>query len=233
MPVEDLGIGAVALVSASSGEAKALRTLAELAVGQVPGCAAAHVTLWRDGEVAALAATHPDAAELAGVDVIAGPQGAAVRDGRSVHCTDTLTEDRWPHWTAAALRRGVRCCVLLAREAPPMTLVLALLGVEPGALDGDSVPAGEALVRIGAAALGNALAYGAAQRTAAQLQDSVAARAVTDRAVGILMHALGCDADAAFARLRAESQRRHLKVTEIAARVIAAQAAGDPIPRKR
>jgi hypothetical protein len=231
LPVEDLGGGAVALVSLSSGEAKALSTLAELAVGQVPGCAAAHVTLWRDGEVAALAATHPDAAELAGVDILAGPQAAAKR-GPAVHCADTLTDDRWPEWTAAALRRGVRCCVFLAREFPPMTLVLALLGVQPHALDQDCVPAGEALVRIGGAALGNALAYGAAQRTATQLQDSVAARAVTDRAVGILMHAFGCDVDAALARLRAESQRQHVKVTEIAARVIAAQAAGDPV-RKR
>jgi hypothetical protein len=122
--------------------------------------------------------------------------------------------------------------VFLARELAPLTLVLAMLGVQPGALDVDSVPAGEALVRIGGAALGNALAYGAAQRTATQLQDSVAARAVTDRAVGILMHALGCDADAALAWLRGESQRRHLKVTEIAARVIAAQAAGDPVRRR-
>lgn len=232
MPVEDLGSGAAALVSLSSGEAKALSTLAELAVGQVPGCAAAHVTLWRDGEVAALAATHPDAAELAGVDVFTGPQGAAVRDARAVYCADTLTDDRWPEWTAAALRRGVRCGVFLAREFSPMTLVLALLGVQPEALDGDSVPAGEALLRIGGAALGNALAYGAAQRTATQLQDSMAARAVTDRAVGILMHTLGCDAEAALAWLRGESQRRHMKVTEIAARVIAAQAAGEPV-RKR
>lgn len=228
MPVEDLPGGAVALVSLSSGEAKALSTLAELAVGQVPGCAAAHVTLWRDGEVTALAATHPDAAELAGVGILAGPQAAAVRGGKAVHCADTLTDDRWPEWTTAALRRGVRCCVFLARDFPPMTLVLALLGVRPSALDGDSVPAGEALVQIGGAALGNALAYGAAQRTATQLQDSVAARAVTDRATGILMHALGCDADTALARLRAESQRRHVKVTEIAARVIAAQASDGP-----
>lgn len=232
MPVEDLGSGAVALVSLSSGEARALNTLAELAVGQVPGCAAAYVTLSRGDDVSALAATHPDAAELAGVGVPAGPQAAALRGGKAVYCADTLTDERWPAWSAAALGRGVRCGVFLAREFPPMTLVLALLGVRPRALGGDSVPAAEALIRIGGAALGNALAYGAAQRTATQLQDSVAARAVTDRAVGILMHALGCDADTALARLRSESQRRHVKVTEIAARIIAAQAAGDPI-RKR
>jgi AmiR/NasT family two-component response regulator len=36
------------------------------------------------------------------------------------------------------------------------------------------------------------------------------------------MHALGCDADDALRRLRQESQRRHIKVTEVAAAVVAA-----------
>jgi hypothetical protein len=36
------------------------------------------------------------------------------------------------------------------------------------------------------------------------------------------MHALGCDAADALRRLRKESQRRHVKVTEVAADVVAA-----------
>jgi AmiR/NasT family two-component response regulator len=36
------------------------------------------------------------------------------------------------------------------------------------------------------------------------------------------MHALGCDAAAAHTRLRQESQRRHVKVTEVATEVVAA-----------
>jgi AmiR/NasT family two-component response regulator len=47
------------------------------------------------------------------------------------------------------------------------------------------------------------------------------ARSVVDQAKGILMHALGCDADDALQRLRQESQRRHVKVTEVAAEVVA------------
>jgi AmiR/NasT family two-component response regulator len=56
--------------------------------------------------------------------------------------------------------------------------------------------------------------------------DSVAARAVTDQAKGILMHALGCDADEALRYLRRESQRRHVKVTEVAAQVLATHGSG-------
>jgi AmiR/NasT family two-component response regulator len=77
----------------------------------------------------------------------------------------------------------------------------------------------------------NGLAYVEAQRVATQLKDSVAARAVTDQAKGILMHALGCDADEALKYLRRESQRRHIKVTDVAARVIATYApAGRGVP---
>ena len=61
-----------------------------------------------------------------------------------------------------------------------------------------------------------------AQRTASQLKDAVVARSVVDQAKGILMHALSCDADEALQRLRQESQRRHVKVTEVAGEVVAA-----------
>jgi hypothetical protein len=45
---------------------------------------------------------------------------------------------------------------------------------------------------------------------------------VTDQAKGILMHALNCSAEDALQFMRRESQQRHIKVTDVAARVIAA-----------
>jgi ANTAR domain len=222
VPVEDLGFEAAELVRLSNGEVKALQKLAELAVRQVPGCAAAHATIWRDGELVQMAATHPDAAELADLAIKTGhgPLIAAVRDGTPVSCPDTLTEDRWPRWAEEALWRGVRCSVHLVRQVPSATLVLSLLGVRPGVLDAGSAPMAEMLARFGGTVFANTLAYGAAQRTATQLKDSVAARAVTDQAKGILMHALGCDADEALKFLRQQAQRRHLKVTEVATMII-------------
>jgi hypothetical protein len=221
--VEVPGYEATELVALSSaGEARALSKLAELAVRQVPGCAAAHATIWRDGELAAMAASHPDPAELIDLEIAfgRGPLLTAVRDGRPVSCRDALDEDRWPWWAAEALRRGLRSSIHLVRQSSPLTLVLALFAVRPGALEADGVPMAEMLARFGSAVFANNLAYGQAQRTATQLKDSVASRAVTDQAKGILMHALGCDADEALRYLRRESQRRHIKVTEVAARVI-------------
>jgi hypothetical protein len=230
--VEDLGLEATELVSLANGEAKSLGKLADLAVRQVPGCAAAHATIWRGGELTAVAATHPDAAELVDLETALGPGplAAAVRDGRPVSCRDALAwvagDAPWPWWGAEALRRGLRSSIHLVRQSASTTLVLALFGVRPGALDADGVPMAETLARFGSTVFANNLAYGQAQRTATQLKDSVAARAVTDQAKGILMHALGCDADEALRYLRRESQRKHVKVTEVAARVIASYAPG-------
>ncbi len=235
MPVEDLGKEAAELVSLSNGEVKALRKLAEMAARQVPGCAAANATVWRDGELVQMAATHPDAAELADLAIRTrnGPLITAVRGGTQVSCPDTLEDTKWPHWSEEALWRGVRCSVHMVRQFPPMTLVLSLFGVRPGILAADSAPTAQMLARFGGAVFANTLAYGEAQRTAMQLKDSVAARAVTDQAKGILMHALGCDAEEALTYLRRESQRRHLKVTEVAALIIASRGRGLGMPRAR
>ena len=225
MPIEHLGHEAAELLSLTSGgEARSLNKLAELAAWQVPACAGAHAAVWRDGEVIAAAATHPDLAELADLQlhIGRGPLVAAADDGAPISCPDLLDETRWPEYATAALRRGVRCSVHLVRELPHGALVLSLVGLRPGALDAQSDPMADTLAAFGGAMLANATAYGQAKRTASQLKDAVVTRPVVDQAKGILMHAYGCDADEALRRLRQESQRRHVKVTEVAAQIVAA-----------
>jgi hypothetical protein len=224
LPIEHLGHEAAELLSLTNGgEARSLNRLAELAAWQVAACAGAHAAVWRDGEVVATAATHPDLAELADLQLSIGhgPLVAAADGSVPLSCPDLLDETRWPEYADAALRRGVRCSVHLVRELPRGALVLSLFAVRPGVLDAESNPMADTLASFGGAMLANATAYGQAQRTASQLQDAVVARSVVDQAKGILMHALGCDADDALRRLRQESQRRHVKVTEVAAGVVA------------
>jgi len=224
LPIEHLGHEAAELLSLTSGgEARSLNRLAELAAWEVPACAGAHAAVWRDGELVAAAATHPDLAELADLQLSTGhgPLVAAAEQGATVSCPDTLDETGWPDYAQAALRRGVRCSVHLVRELPRGALVLSLFGVRPGVLDAESSPVADTLAAFGGAMLANATAYGQAQRTASQLKDAVVARSVVDQAKGILMHALRCDADEALRRLRQESQRRHVKVTEVAAEIVA------------
>jgi len=228
VPIEQLGHEAAELLSLTNGgEARSLNKLAELAAWQVPSCSGAHAAVWLDGEVVGAAATHPDLAELADLQLStgSGPLMEAAAVGTAVSCPDTLDEVRWPDFAEAALRRGVRCSVHLVRELPRGALVLSLFGVRPGVLDAESVPVADMLAAFGGAMLTNATAYNQAQRTASQLKDAVVARSVVDQAKGILMHALGCDADDALQRLRQESQRRHVKVTEVASEVVASYGA--------
>ena len=223
MVIEQLGHQTADLLSVTNaGEARSLRRLADMAAWQVPGCSGANAVVWFDGEAMSLAATHPDMAELADLQLATGggPLIAAAQTGVPVSCPDTLDETRWPEFAQAALCRGIRCSVHLVRDLPRSVLVLSLFGVRPGVLDADASPMADTLAAFGGAMLANATAYSEAQLMASQLKDAVVARSVVDQAKGILMHALGCDADDALRRLRQESQRRHIKVTEVARQVV-------------
>jgi len=226
--IEHLGREAAELLSlTNAAEARSLHRLAEMAMWQVPGCSGANAVIWYDREAVSLAATHPDLAGLADLQLNTGtgPLIEAAQTGIPVSCLDAVEEIRWPEFTAAALRCGVRCSVDLVqapRERPRSVLVLSMFGVRPGSLDAGASPVAGTLAAFGGAMIANASAYGEAQLMASQLKDAVVARSVVDQAKGILMHALSCDAEEALRRMRKESQRGHIKVTEVARRVLAA-----------
>ncbi|MBC6460526.1 ANTAR domain-containing response regulator [Actinomadura sp. HBU206391] len=215
-----------------SSEVGTLRRVTDLAARAVLGCAGATTVRWTLSRHGAAhnavkprmaAASHPDLAELIDVqlDRGEGPIFDAVSGRVPVSCEDTLSETRWPVHTAAMLRRGVRCFTTTVHETGDMFVTLSLYGVMPGALDPGQFAMAELLVAQGGAAVSNTREYDDAQRTAVQLRQAVAARAVVDQAKGILMHAMGCDADTAFAELRRISQTRHMKLTSIAQRIVA------------
>ena len=228
LPGGDLAAQAADLLRvADASEARALERLASLAARQVPACSGADVAAWRDGEPVAAAASHPDLAGLTDVQHAAGrgPALDALAGGGSVHCPDTLAEERWPEYTAAALRRGVRCCVTIAhgtisREGGPATITLALSAARPRALDPARLPLAQLLLALGGALLGNVSDYGDSRRTTMQLLDAAQSRELVDQAKGMLMHALGCTADEALERLKHISQQRNMKVSDLAARLI-------------
>jgi hypothetical protein len=238
VPSSDLADRAAALLSlAAATEERSLSQLTALAASQVAGCVAANVTVWRDGELTSQAASHPEPSGLVAVQLAAGrgPLIDAVaaddlayggadggsgggRDG-AVICADTLTETRWPEFTAAALRMGVRSSVTLSYRGEAV-LALTLLGLRPRAMDPDQLQLAELLVAYGGALVGAVADYGDSQRVADQLRDAASSRAIVDQAKGILMHALGCSADEALARMREVSQRSNIRATEVAQRII-------------
>ncbi len=224
MPGSDLADRTAALLSlAAATEERSLSELTLLAASQVAGCAAADVTLWRDGELASEAASHPDAPRLVGVQLACGrgPVIDSLAADTPVSCSDTMTETRWPEFCAAALRLGVRNSVTLSYQGP-VVISLTLLGIRPRAVNPDQIQLAELLVAYGSALVGAVADYGDSRRTAVQLRDAASGRAVVDQAKGILMHALDCSAEEALDRMLDVSQRSNIRTTEVARRIVAA-----------
>src|SRR6266496_5922827 len=110
LPIEQLGHEAAELLSLTNGgEAKSLNKLAELAAWQVPSCSGAHAAVWRDGEVVSAAATHPDLAELADLQLRtgSGPLVEAAEPGAAV------SEE---HTSELQSRRDLVCRLLLEKK---------------------------------------------------------------------------------------------------------------------
>jgi hypothetical protein len=232
---EDLARRARELLSMTGGSAsRSLNQLVGLVSRQVPGCSGATSAVWRGTEPVVRAASHPDLAELFELQLTAGSapwldalSGLDSPDSTgTVTCLDTLDEERWPGFAAAALARGVRCCVTVAQRSGDQALTLTMFGARPRSLDPDQLPLAELLVAFGGAVMGNADAYDGVQRTVYRLRDSVESSALLDQARGVLMHARGCSADDAWQQMRAMSAAQHITMTEVAQQVIESQGAG-------
>jgi hypothetical protein len=224
--VSDLAAQTASLLSLPTAtEERALHQLVCLVASEVAGCAAASVTVWRAGELAGQAASHPDATKLVQIQLEhgSGPLPEALRRRAPVYCGDTMAEARWPEYAAAAVRLGARCSLTLC-AGEQVTVALELLGARPAAIDPAQLQSAELVAAYSAALVGAVSDYRESRRTAAQLQDAAQGRALVDQAKGILMHALGCTADEALAKIRDVSQRGNLRATEVAARVIDSQA---------
>ena len=122
------------LSAAGTPAPETLGQLVRLAASQVSGCSGASATLWQDGEPAVFAASHPDLAELATIERSSGggPVTEARATGKPVCTPDTLDDDRWPAYSAAALARGVRSSITLVHQSGPVVVTLSLFGARPG-----------------------------------------------------------------------------------------------------
>ncbi|MFF5264761.1 ANTAR domain-containing protein [Actinomadura viridis] len=216
-----------------SSDIGTLRRVTELAPQAVPGCAGATSIRWaipsgdedERPEPLASAASHPDLADIVDRQLSRGhgPFFDVVRTREANGSDDILAEARWPEAMTDMLTRGVRTFSTTAHVREQVMVTLTLYGIMPRALARSQQAIASLLVAQGGAAMSNALQYGSVHRTAVQLQEAVEARAVVDQAKGILMHALGCDADDAFAELRRISQTRHVKLTALAQRIVGDQ----------
>ena len=229
------------LTLSGSSQPRSLNRLVTMATRQVRGCSGASAGIWHGAELMTLVSSHPDLPGLTQAQLRAGrgPVLDVLAGGEPVSVPDTLAEQRWPEYAAAALYRGVRCSVSLAYRGPPQAgsaertvVTLILYGARPRQLESSQLEPAELLATYGAAVVGNSARYGDARRTALQLQDAAQSRALIDQARGMIMQSMGCSADEAMQWLRRVSQERNVRVADVASRVLSADGVDSLKPRR-
>jgi GAF domain-containing protein len=211
------------LISEESVETTLAR-VARLAARTIDDCDAAGVTLVtpRGYITAANTDERTLAVDRGQYDRGDGPCLTAIAERQVLRFNVEEAEERWPSFVADARANDIRSFL-----AAPLMLhgeaigALNLYSAKPSgfsALDDVLIAlfTGQASV-----AVGNAKVYRDAVQLTEQLREAITSRAVIEQAKGVLMARDGLDADAAFERLRFDSQHRNVKLRQIAEEIVA------------
>ncbi|WP_274563890.1 ANTAR domain-containing response regulator [Streptomyces spiramyceticus] len=212
----------------STSTDRRLSELAEQAARCAPACCGAVATIADGAAERRSTATHPDLAALASVQLAMGdgPIPTAIDRGEPVDAEDLLNEDRWPEYRAVALESGVRSSVTIPFRRAGIEVTVSLYGFRPGSLENAAHGPVSILGEQATAGLVRDRRYRAALAEVDQLETALRSRPVIDRASGILMHVLGCEADEAFGVLRRISQRSNRKLADVAEAVVSGKGRG-------
>jgi GAF domain-containing protein len=150
-----------------------------------------------------------------------GPCITAFEDKVLVAAEDLMSDPRWPLFTAAAVKRGVRA--VLASPIPynqDAVGVVAVLSEERHPWSPEAELALLAFTDL--AALLIATVMMGEQRTllATQLQNALNSRAVIEQAKGVLIGQQGLSAHAAYEKLRAQARAERRKLAVVAAELV-------------
>ena len=143
-----------------------------------------------------------------------GPCLETAFEQHTVLVPDLADDQRWPRFSARAAELGVRSMLSFQLYVEGDNLgALNLFSRDVDGFDEQSVVVGELF------AAHAAVAYAAAQRESA-LERALVSRELVGQAQGILMERERLTADQAFAALQRSSQRRNLKLAEVARRLV-------------
>jgi GAF domain-containing protein len=133
---------------------------------------------------------------------------------------------RWPEFVEAAQQAGIRASLSVpliidgVDGEQELTGSLNIYSRSPTAFDSFDAE----LMRMYSVAAGQAISNSSrwqkARETVTQLETALFSRSDIDMAKGALIAIHGCDPDAAFARLRDESQRRNTKLRDLAREIL-------------
>ena len=203
--------------------------VAETALAAIPFADAVSITALSWPDARTMASTHERALELDRHQYASG-HGPCLEAAwqRAPVCTAIDDEhQRWPEFVEAARRLGIHASLsvpLLIDAQDDKQELLGSLNVysqTASAFD----PFDAQLMRLYTAAAGQAISnagrWQESRETVTQLESALLSRSNIDMAKGALIAMHGCDPSAAFARLVDESQRRNIKVRDLAAEMLA------------
>ena len=150
-----------------------------------------------------------------------GPCIAAFDAKELVTATDLEHEDRWPLFSAAAVRRGVRA--VLASPLPynhEAVGVVAVLSERSRPWSPANELALLAFTDLAALLIASIIQGEEQSELAAQLQGALNSRQVIEQAKGILMGTQGISARAAYEQLRSRARAQRRKLTVVCAEVV-------------
>jgi GAF domain-containing protein len=216
------------LVTGALGLQELLAQVATFAAHAIPGADGAGVTLLQvdraGSRIEALAASAPFVSEIDEIQYVTlneGPCITAALERRTVRSGSLGGEKMWPRFGPRVGRLGVHSA---------LSLPLLLSGQVVGAInvyahgkdvfDEHAAELGELFAKPAAVSVHNAQILAQALTLTTQLQAALSTRPVIDQAVGLLRGRSGATAEEAFGRLRAISQSEHIKLADVAQRIV-------------
>lgn len=143
-----------------------------------------------------------------------GPCVQAAIDELIVRTDDFEQEQRWPRYSSAVLKKGIRAGLSFKLYTTNDTAgALDLFSYSPNVFNSDAEAIGSVLAAHAAAAI-------LASRRGEQLQSALTTRDIIGQAKGIIMERYKVDAVRAFDMLRELSQTSNTKLVDIAQRVV-------------
>lgn len=208
--------------------------VARLAAGVVPS-ASCGITARRDGQPLTVASSDERAEQVDEVQYGAreGPCLDSLCTGAVIDVPDLASDGRWDSYRPHALKHGVRSSLSLPLAVGNATVgALNLYGDVPHAFDAAARGHAETFAVQAAAALTLVLSRICQAEDTAHLEQALTSRTVIDQALGILMAQQRCNADRAFALLRAHSQNSNRKLRDVAADLITRVTGEPPVPSR-
>jgi GAF domain-containing protein len=207
------------LMVSEEGLDATLDRIATLACRVIPNCDIASLTVQRGGRPTTPVATDALAVEVdeAQYRADAGPCVDAMRERQTYRVDDTSEDQRWPAFSDAAAAAGVLSSMSLPMSVDDRGVgALNLYAKVPSAFSPADEDTGLLFAEQAAVAYLNADRYWSTYNITQQLEEALLSRDVIGQAKGVLMAQRRISADAAFDLLRQASQRRNIKLRDVA-----------------